>query len=164
MRTRALAVSAAAFAAIGLAAPTAGAWSDPTSISVSPSTIAPGGQLTVTVEGSACRMPGSTVTSPAFPSTPLTPVSGSSSKSTATVRVNSNATAGAQSITVRCGEGKTLTRSNAFTVLGGVRGGLGGSSLTGATPTDIAIGGGLVAAAGLGGGFFWMRRRAESRV
>jgi LPXTG-motif cell wall-anchored protein len=49
-------------------------------------------------------------------------------------------------------------------VIGGVRGGLGGSSATGATPTDMAIGGGLVAAAVIGGGVFLMRRRAERRI
>jgi len=51
-----------------------------------------------------------------------------------------------------------------FTVIGGVRGGLGGSSSTGATPADLAIGGGLVAAALVGGGVFWMRRRSENRL
>jgi hypothetical protein len=62
MRTfRALAASAAAVAAVGVAAPTAAAWNDPSNansisnITASPTTVAPGGQLTVTVEGAACR-------------------------------------------------------------------------------------------------------------
>ena len=48
--------------------------------------------------------------------------------------------------------------------LRGVRGGLGGSTSTGATPTDMAIGGGLIAVAVVGGAVFWMRRRAEKRI
>ncbi|MFJ9038926.1 hypothetical protein ACIRF8_20315 [Streptomyces sp. NPDC102406] len=41
--------------------------------------------------------------------------------------------------------------------VGGVRG-------TGATPADMAIGGVLVASSLVGGGVFWMRRRAEGRA
>ncbi|MFH9011341.1 hypothetical protein ACH4C6_08185 [Streptomyces sp. NPDC017943] len=77
-----------------------------------------------------------------------------------TAIINSNARPGSYDITVTC-NGRTLTKPQAFTVIGGVRGGIGGSSTTGATPTDMAIGGGLVAAAVVGGGVFWMRRRAE---
>jgi len=161
--TRALAVSAVAVAAVGLAAPAASAWSDPSNIVAMPSVIARGGQLTVTVDGTSCQMPGSTVSSPAFPTTPLRRTTGSTS--TATPTINRNAQPGAYDITVHCGEGRTLTRPRAFTVIrGGVRGGLGGSTTTGATPTDMAIGGGLVAAAVVGGGVFWMRRRAESKA
>jgi LPXTG-motif cell wall-anchored protein len=83
------------------------------------------------------------------------------SKGTATI--NSSANPGSYDITVNC-NGKTLTKPQAFTVIGGVRGGLGGSSSTGATPTDIAIGGGLVGLALIGGGVFWMRRRSEKRI
>ncbi|GGZ64899.1 hypothetical protein GCM10010344_34220 [Streptomyces bluensis] len=83
--------------------------------------------------------------------------------STATVTVSSNANPGAQSVTTNCA-GRQRTFNNVFTVLGGVRGGIGGSSTSGATPADIAIGGGLVAAALIGGGVFWMRRRSESKI
>jgi hypothetical protein len=76
------------------------------------------------------------------------------------VRVNSDARPGPYEITARC-DRQTLTRPNAFTVIGGVRGGLGGGTETGATRTDMAIGGGLVAAAVVGGAVFWMRRRSE---
>jgi len=163
--TRALAVGAAAALAVGFAAPTAGAWSDPSNIVALPSVIAPGGQLTVTVDGTKCQMNGSTVSSPVFPTTPLTPMGSNSAR--ATVTVDRNARPSSYDITVRCGSGQesqTLTRPNAFTVIGGVRGGLGGSSSTGATPTDMAIGGGLVAAAVIGGGVFWMRRRSENKI
>ncbi|MER7900431.1 hypothetical protein ABTX62_31110 [Streptomyces sp. NPDC096046] len=77
--------------------------------------------------------------------------------------INNNARPGSYDITVTC-NGRTLTKPQAFTVIGGVRGGIGGSSTTGASPTDMAIGGGLVAAAVVGGGVFWMRRRTERRI
>ncbi|MFC8147451.1 hypothetical protein ACFUKV_37785 [Streptomyces paradoxus] len=80
-----------------------------------------------------------------------------------TATVNSNARPGPYDVTVTC-DGRTLTKPQAFTVIGGVRGGIGGSTTTGATPTDMAIGGGLVAAAVVGGGVFWMRRRAERNI
>ncbi|MFR0355731.1 hypothetical protein [Streptomyces sediminimaris] len=159
---RALAVSAAAVAALGLAAPAAeadGMNINPSNIVALPSVIARGGQLTITVDG--CPG-GGTATSDAFRSTPLTPVrTTQTAKGTATV--NRNARNGSHSITVNC-NGKTLTNPAAFTVIGGVQGGLGGGSSSGATPTDMAIGGGLVAAAVVAGGFFWLRRRSERRI
>ncbi|MFI1564383.1 hypothetical protein ACH4ZX_15250 [Streptomyces sp. NPDC020490] len=174
--TRALAASAAAVAALGLAAPAAvardGMNINPSNIVALPSVIARGGQLTITVDG--CPT-GGTATSDAFvqPVT-LTPIrddgsmhgdgfrrDGTTAKGTATI--SNNARTGTHSITVNCG-GKTLTNPAAFTVIGGVRGGLGGSSSSGATPTDLAIGGGLVAAAVIGGGLFWMRRRSERQI
>ncbi|MBN0042884.1 hypothetical protein JS756_01885 [Streptomyces actuosus] len=162
--SRGLAVSAAAVALLGLAAPAAvardGMGVNPSNIVALPSVIARGGQLTITVDGCPA---GGTATSDVFPSTPLTPINGANRTSKGTATVNSNARPGTHSITVNC-NGRTLTNPSAFTVIGGVRGGLGGSSSSGATPTDMAIGGGLVAAALVGGGLFWMRRRAERRV
>ncbi|MBC9725963.1 hypothetical protein [Streptomyces sp. TRM68367] len=162
--TRALAATSAAVAALGLAAPAAAAWdgvhANPRNIVALPSVIARGGQLTITVDG--CPQ-GGTATSDAFPSTTLTPIHGANQTAKGTATVRTNARPGAHNITVTC-DSRTLTKPNAFTVIGGVRGGVGGSSSTGATPTDIAIGGGLVAAAVVGGGVFWMRRRAEKRI
>jgi hypothetical protein len=180
--TRALAVAGAAVAALGLSAPAAVAWDTPSNIVVLPSVIARGGQLTITVDG--CRN-GGTATSNAFAPTRLSPARdggkgnegdrggagnneagrGTAGDATArgTATINSNARPGSYDITVTC-NGRTLTKPQAFTVIGGVRGGIGGSSTTGATPTDMAIGGGLVAAAVVGGGVFWMRRRAERRI
>ncbi|MFE0258401.1 hypothetical protein [Streptomyces sp. NPDC059010] len=163
--TRALAVAATAVAALGIAAPVAAARDGmpvgPSNIVALPSVIARGGQLTITVDG--CPQ-GGTATSDAFPSTTLSPVpGGTTAKGTATI--DRNARSGAHSITVHCtGSARPLTHPNAFTVIGGVRGGLGGSSTTGATPTDMAIGGGLIAVALIGGGVFWMRRRAEKQT
>lgn len=163
MRTsRVLAVAATAVALNGVAAPTAVAWDQPTSVTAAPNVVARGGQLALTVKGGdACATAGSTISSNAFPTTNLASMGGRTA--TATVRVNSDASPGSYSVTTRCeGERKTFTR--VFTVIGGVRGGLGGSSSTGATTTDIAIGGGLVTAALVGGGVFWMRRRAENKA
>ncbi|KJK34997.1 membrane protein [Streptomyces variegatus] len=159
--TRALAVAGAAVAALGLSAPAAVAWDTPSNIVVLPSVIARGGQLTITVDG--CRH-GGTATSNAFSPTSLSPVHGGSRETArGTATINSNARPGPYDITVNC-SGRRMTKPHAFTVIGGVRGGIGGSSTTGATPTDMAIGGGLVAAAVVGGGVFWMRRRAERRI
>ncbi|WP_424858172.1 hypothetical protein [Streptomyces sp. SAI-170] len=126
-----------------------------------PSVVARGGQMTITVDG--CPR-GGTATSSAFPATRLEPINGANQTARGTATINSNAAPGSYSITVHCQGRQPLTRDNAFTVIGGVRGGLGGSSTSGATPTDMAIGAGLVAAAAIGGGVFWMRRRAEKRI
>ncbi|WP_372350245.1 hypothetical protein [Streptomyces sp. KL116D] len=159
--TRALAVSAVAVAALGVAAPAASAWTDPSGLSASPSVIPRGGQLTISVTGTKCQM-NSTATSDAFGTVNLVNKGGEQAGADATV--HSDATPGAHDITVNC-QGATLTRPAAFTVIhGGVRGGLGGSSETGATSTDMAIGGALVASALIGGGVFWMRRRSEGRA
>ncbi|WP_405959907.1 hypothetical protein OG235_08570 [Streptomyces sp. NBC_00024] len=160
--TRVLAASAAAVALVGVAAPTAAAWDQPSSVTAAPNAIARGGQLVLTVSGGdACAIAGSTISSNAFPTTNLTSMGGTTA--TARVRVNSDASPGSYSVTTHC-EGKRKTFTSTFTVIGGVRGGLGGSSATGATTTDIAIGGGLVTAAVVGGGVFWMRRRFENKI
>ncbi|MEU8953348.1 hypothetical protein AB0C93_03490 [Streptomyces sp. NPDC048518] len=160
--TRALVAAAAAVGVVGLAAPTASAWADPTNIVAMPSVIPRGGHLTVTVDGSSCQS-GGKVTSPAFPDAELHSIPGGTSAS-ATATIHSHTRPGAYDITAHCG-GKTLVRPAAFTVIhGGVRGGIGGSTHTGATGTDMVIGGALVTAAVVGGGVFWMRRRAENRI
>ncbi|MGW0734964.1 hypothetical protein [Streptomyces sp. NPDC002851] len=157
--TRALAVTAAAGAFIGLAAPAAIAW-DASTISVSPSTARRGQTVTVTVNASECKG-GGHVSSSAFHQARLVP---RGHTATARVRINNNATIGSHEVTATCA-GHSVTKPNALTVIhGGTMGGLGGSSNTGATATDMAIGGTLVAAAVVGGGVFWLRRRNESRA
>ncbi|MFE9774838.1 hypothetical protein ACFYOV_24810 [Streptomyces sp. NPDC005931] len=162
--SRALAAAGAAVAVLVLAAPAAvadgGGAPSPSNIVALPSVIARGGQLTITVDG--CPN-GGHATSNAFPRTTLTPISGAHGTAKGTATVHADARPGPYDITVHC-SGRTLTRPAAFTVIGGVRGGIGGSSTSGATPTDIAIGGALVTAAVAGGGLFWMRRRAEKRI
>jgi MYXO-CTERM domain-containing protein len=171
--TRALAVSATALAALGLAAPSAAArdgFDHPSNIVATPSVVAPGGQLTVTVDG--CPK-GGTMTSPAFPQTRLEPIkrhhdmhrddddmSRGSDTARGVATIHRDARPGGHHITVNC-DGKTLTKDNAFTVMGAAQGGIGGSSSSGATPTDMAIGGGLMGLAVVGGAVFWMRRRSE---
>ncbi|WP_221357891.1 hypothetical protein [Streptomyces beigongshangae] len=159
--TRALAVSATAVAALGLTAPQAAAWDTSSNIVALPGVIARGGQLTVTVDG--CPS-GGTMTSRAFPRATLSPIRNHSETSKGIATVSSSAAPGAYDVTVHCNGKPSLTKSAAFTVIGGVRGGLGGSSSTGATPTDMAIGGTLVGLALVGGGVFWMRRRSESKT
>ncbi|MEV2212015.1 hypothetical protein AB0H86_11240 [Streptomyces sp. NPDC050997] len=162
--TRALAAAGAAVAVLGLATPTAvardGMGARPSNIVALPSVIARGGQLTVTVDG--CPS-GGFMTSDAFRRAPLSPIPGTNGTSRGTATVSNNARPGSHSITVNC-SGRTLMNPAAFTVIGGVQGGLGGGSSTGATPTDMAIGGGLVAAAVIGGGLYWMRRRSEKQI
>jgi hypothetical protein len=159
--TRALAVAGAAVAVLGLAVPSAvardGMNLSPSNAVALPSVIARGGQLTITVNN--CTSP-ATVSSDAFPNARLT---GNNNLATGTATVNANAATGSHSISVVCRNG-TVINPTAFTVIGGVRGGLGGSSSAGATPTDMAIGGGLVALAVIGGGVFWMRRRSERHI
>ncbi|WP_328773304.1 hypothetical protein [Streptomyces sp. NBC_00286] len=161
--TRALAVSATALLTLGLAAPTATArdgFHHPSNIVAMPSVIAPGGQLTVTVNG--CPK-GGHMTSDAFPRTELRPIHHSSDTAKGVATVHRDARRGPHHITVDC-DGKTLTKDNAFTVIGGAQGGIGGSSSSGATPTDMAIGGGLMGLALVGGAVFWMRRRSENQA
>lgn len=161
--TRALAASVAAAALVGLAAPTAAAWNDPTSVTAAPGVIARGGQLTLTVHGDACTVRGSTISSDAFPETHLKSWGGHGNTATARVTVGPRVHPGSYSVTTDC-EGRDKTFDDVFTVIGGVRGGLGGGSSSGATPADVAIGGGMVALALIGGGVFWMRRRSENKI
>ncbi|MFJ8025632.1 hypothetical protein [Streptomyces sp. NPDC096311] len=129
-------------------------------ILVRPSVIARGGQLSITVDGEACRRPGSTVSSRVFRTTLLRRVGGDTS--IATVTVDRDARPGSYDVTARCDD-RRLTRAAAFTVIGGVSGGLGGS-VGGAAPADVAIGSGLLTAGVVGGGVFWLRRRSERRI
>lgn len=144
-------------------------------IVATPNVIAAGGRLTVSVDG--CRN-GGTMTSTVFRRATLSRIGGNNNTATGTAIIERNTSPGSYPITVNCVGVGGLDRPNAFTVIGvigtlpgdphppigGSRAGLGGSSSTGATPTDMAIGGGLVAAAIIGGGVFWLRRRSEKRI
>ncbi|GAA0909816.1 hypothetical protein [Streptomyces thermoalcalitolerans] len=128
-------------------------------IVATPGVIARGGQLAVTVEG--CRN-GGAVESLAFARTPLRPVSDFGDRARAIATIREDVHPGTYDITAEC-DGQKLIRPQAFTVIGGVRGGIGGGTVTGATPADMAIGGGLLAAGTIGGGMFWLRRRRAVR-
>ncbi|MFD7974852.1 hypothetical protein [Streptomyces sp. NPDC059071] len=167
---RTLAVTATAFAALGLAAPLATATNGPSSVTVgsfqapkggdnsnvtvSPFAVHQGALLLVTTRDCAAG----TVSSAAFPSGTL---SGSNQGfSTVSVRIFNNATPGLHTLTATCVNGRKLTTQ--FRVLAGqgAEGGLGGSLAP--TSTEMAVGGSLVAAAALGGGLFIARRRRMS--
>ncbi|MEU8617403.1 hypothetical protein [Streptomyces sp. NPDC048623] len=169
---RTLAVTATAFAALGLAAPLATATNGPSSvtvgsfqapkggdnsnvtnsnITVSPFAVHQGALLLVTTRDCAAG----TVSSAAFPSGTL---SGSNQGfSTVSVRIFDNATPGLYTVTATCTNGRKLTTQ--FRVLAGqgAAGGLGGSLAP--SSTEMAVGGSLVAAAALGGSLFIARRR-----
>ncbi|WP_432246854.1 hypothetical protein ACRAR1_01410 [Streptomyces sanyensis] len=152
---RALAVTATAFAAVGLCAPlaAAGGGDGPRNVQVSPSTVFPGGTLTITVDG--CHR-GGTVSSNAFPDATLS--RGDRGQQEATARVRNNARPGDYHLTVRCNN-SDQTASASFTVRPGrgAQGGLGGS--VGPSSTEMAVGAGLVASAAVGGSLFVARRR-----
>ncbi|MGW0424242.1 hypothetical protein [Streptomyces sp. NPDC003015] len=160
--TRALAAAGAAVAVLGLTAPAAvardGMNLSPSNVVALPNVIARGGQLTITVNNCTGN---ATASSDAFRTIRLR--TGAGNLATGRATVNRNARPGSHSISVVCSNG-TVINPTAFTVIGGVQGGLGGSSSSGATPTDMAIGSGLVALAVVGGGVFWMRRRSERHI
>ncbi|MFJ9147533.1 hypothetical protein ACIRP7_05540 [Streptomyces sp. NPDC102270] len=160
--TRALAAAGAAVAVLGLTAPAAvardGMNLSPSNVVALPNVIARGGQLTITVNNCTGN---ATASSDAFRTIRLR--TGAGNLATGRATVNRNARPGSHSISVVCRNG-TVINPTAFTVIGGVQGGLGGSSSSGATPTDMAIGSGLVALAVVGGGVFWMRRRSERHI
>ncbi|MEU6769747.1 hypothetical protein [Streptomyces sp. NPDC046759] len=125
-------------------------------IVTTPGVLPAGGRLSVSVDG--CR--GGTMSSGAFSTTRIDPFRHDLSRGS--TRIDHDARPGRYDVTIHC-DGRTLTRPAAFTVLGGVQGGVGGSRTSGATPADMAIGAGLVASAVVGGGAFWLRRRNEKR-
>jgi hypothetical protein len=124
-----------------------------------PSAIARGGQLEVAVEG--CRN-GGVMESRAFPRTPLRPVNAAGERARGIATIRENIRPGTYDITAEC-DGRRLIRPGAFTVVGGVRGGVGGGTITGAAPADLAIGGGLLTAGAVGGGALWLRRRRPDK-
>jgi hypothetical protein len=164
MRTipAALAAGCAVAVALGGAAPATADGQDrsaPQEIVVTPASVPLGGKVTVVVR--ACA--GGTVDSPGFPSARLRPVDGGDS-ATAALTLGSASAPGRYDVTAHCPGGE-LTHPAAFTVFrGAVHGGVGGTAAHRASPADMAVGGGLVIAAVLGGGILWLRRRAEDRA
>ncbi|WP_031078734.1 hypothetical protein [Streptomyces sp. NRRL S-118] len=158
--SRALAVAATAFAAVGVCAPTAaatdsgsGGGNGPTNVTVRPTQVHQGGQLAVSASG--CNRGGS-VTSNAFPPTALT--LNRAGQSAATPRIYDHATPGQYNLAVRCND-SSLVVTRTFTVIAGrgAVGGLGGSMAP--SSTEMAIGAALVGTAAIGGGLFISRRR-----
>ncbi|MEU3187935.1 hypothetical protein ABZ707_27595 [Streptomyces sp. NPDC006923] len=154
--SRALAVSATACAALALAAPSAGANSGPSNVTVNPFSVHQGGTIEITAQGCAR---GGTVTSNAFPRADLSV--NSTGLSRATARIRDNATPGRYNLAVRCNDDNRVV-THQFEVLAGLGalGGLGGS--VGPSSTEMAIGSALVASAAVGGSLFVARRRRLS--
>ncbi|MFG2116069.1 hypothetical protein ACGFRB_26115 [Streptomyces sp. NPDC048718] len=150
---RTAAVTATAFAALGLAAPLATATNGPREVTVNPFDVHAGSTITITAKG--CGH-GGTVTSNAFPETNLSV--NHNGLSSAIARVYNNATPGSYHLAVRCHDNRE-TISHPFRVLPGrgAEGGLGGAFTP--SDTEMAVGGGLVAVAAVGGGLFVLRRR-----
>ncbi|GGT13277.1 hypothetical protein [Streptomyces purpureus] len=125
----------------------------PTDVTVNPFSVHQGATLTITVRG--CDR-GGTVSSNAFPTINLSQQR--SGVSTAVARIHDHATPGDYNLAVRCNDGNRVATAQ-FRVLSGrgAQGGLGGS--LGPSSTEMAVGGGLFAAAALGGGIFVLRRR-----
>ncbi|MFG2717957.1 hypothetical protein ACGFW5_06585 [Streptomyces sp. NPDC048416] len=154
--SRALTVALVAGAALGFAAPMAVAGGPPsggpTSVEVDPSEVHQGATLRVTVRG--CPN-GGRVSSNAFDEVYL---SRGGELSFATARIHDHTTPGNYSLAVKCNDNdRVATRS--FRVLEGrgADGGLGGAA--GPTSTEMAVGGGLVGTAAIGGALFVARRR-----
>lgn len=128
----------------------------PRNIVARPGVLPAGGRLAVTVDGCGAG----TMSSRAFATAELDRRRDDSSRGT--VHVDGDARPGRYDISVDC-DGRTLIRPAAFTVLGGVQGGVGAGGSTRATPVDMAVGAGFVTLAVVGGGASWVRRRYERR-
>ncbi|MFE9932754.1 hypothetical protein [Streptomyces sp. NPDC005533] len=163
---RALTVTAAACAAIGLSVPFASANQNPgggqggnggpSNISVNPYSVHQGSTMQVSASG--CGH-GGTVSSPGnFPPANLS----AGSIGFANVRIFNHASPGHHTLSVRCND-SSLVATHRFTILEGnpSQGGLGGSF--GPSAAETAIGAGLVGAAALGAGAHVVRRRRPLR-
>ncbi|WP_046494817.1 hypothetical protein [Streptomyces odonnellii] len=151
--SRALAVSAAACAAVAFSAPLAAATDGPRNVTVNPFSVHQGGRIEITVQG--CGH-GGTVTSNAFRRVELSV--NPSGHSRAVARIHDDATPGRYNLAVKCSDNNRV-ETHQFEVLAGrgALGGLGGS--IGPSSTEMAVGGGLVATAAVGGSLFLARRR-----
>ncbi|QNE73570.1 hypothetical protein F0344_02130 [Streptomyces finlayi] len=149
--SRALAVTATAFAAVGLSAPMAAATNGPTNVTVNPFSVHQGATMQVSAMG--CGH-GGKVWSNAFPTTTLS----AGSTGYATAQIRANATPGHYNLSVKCSDNPRVATQK-FTVLAGqgANGGFGGSM--GPSSVEMQIGGGLVAASAIGGAVFIVRRR-----
>ncbi|MGR4879214.1 hypothetical protein ACIPUC_07265 [Streptomyces sp. LARHCF249] len=144
-----LAVIAATPAAIAYAAPTA---------SVSPTTVAPGGRVALSLEGCGTKV--GRATSSAFGEVRLTPGSLAASSLFGSATVYGNAGQGTHRVTFECAPGGERVTVSLNVAPGGARGGTGGS-IDSMSPGQIAVGSALVVGA-LGAGVWVLRRRAAA--
>ncbi|MFJ9076396.1 hypothetical protein ACIRO3_14215 [Streptomyces sp. NPDC102278] len=160
--SRALAVTAAAFAVVGLGIPFAsanpaggppsGGGNGPSNVTVNPYSVHQGSTMQVSAAG--CGRGGTVWSHGNFPQTNLS----AGSIGFATVRIFNHASPGHHTLSVKCHD-NSLVATHRFTILDGrgAEGGLGGS--IGPSSTETAIGAGLISAAALGAGVHVMRRR-----
>ncbi|MFE9630685.1 hypothetical protein [Streptomyces sp. NPDC006463] len=155
---RRLLAVAAASVAIAAATPAALAYAAPTA-AVSPTTVAPGGRVSLNIAGCGTRT--ARVTSSAFGEVRLTPGNVDANTLFGNATVYNNAGQGTHRVTFECGGpgGERVTVS-LDVAPGGARGGTGGS-IRSVSPGQIAMGGALVVGA-LGAGVWVVRRRAAA--
>ncbi|MEJ8641253.1 hypothetical protein WKI68_06725 [Streptomyces sp. MS1.HAVA.3] len=162
---RALTVTAAACAAIGLSVPIASANQNPggqggnggpSNISVNPYAVHQGSTMQVSASG--CGHGGTVTSHGNFPPANLS----AGSIGFATVRIFNHASPGTHTLSVKCND-SSLVATARFRILEGnpSQGGIGGSF--GPSTAETAIGAGLVGAAALGAGARVMRRRRPLR-
>ncbi|MFG2980133.1 hypothetical protein ACGFYQ_02625 [Streptomyces sp. NPDC048258] len=154
---RLLAVAAASLA-IAAATPASLAYAAPTA-TVSPSTVAPGGRVSLNIAGCGTRT--GRASSSAFGEVSLTPGNPEATNLFGNATVYRNAGQGTHRVTFECGGpgGERVTVS-LNVAPGGARGGTGGS-IGSVSTGQIAVGGALVAGA-LGAGVWVLRRRAAA--
>jgi hypothetical protein len=122
--------------------------------SVSPSTVAPGGRVALNIAGCGTRT--GRASSNAFGEVQLTPGNLEASNLFGSATVFRNTSPGTHRVTFDCG-GRQVAVS-LYVTPGAARGGLGGS-FGGMSPTEILVGGGLVATA-VAAGLYTLRRRS----
>ncbi|MFE6720555.1 hypothetical protein ACFVDU_23600 [Streptomyces albidoflavus] len=159
MRTPRARTAAAACVLLALSAPSAaansGTGTSTGNIVVAPAVTTRDEPVTVTVHAASCRT--GSASSPAFGETRLTPQPDGAGGH-ATPAVSRDVAPGSYDITVTCDDGRSVTRTAAFTVINGaVRGGEGSAPSEGASTADLVIGGLMVASALIGGGVLWLR-------
>ena len=154
---RALTVTAAACAAIGLSVTSAqanpqGGGTGPSNVTVNPYSVHQGASMQVSAAG--CRNGGTVWSHGNFPQTNLS----SGPIGFATVRIFNHASPGHHTLSVKCHD-NNLVATHRFTILPGrgAQGGIGGSF--GPSTAETAMGAGLIGAAALGAGVYVMRRR-----
>ncbi|MEU9379376.1 hypothetical protein AB0D94_37255 [Streptomyces sp. NPDC048255] len=164
---RALTMTAAVCAAIGLSAPLASAdppnggvggngGNGPSNISVNPYAVHQGSTMQVSASG--CGHGGTVSSHGNFPPANLS----AGSIGFATVRIFNHASPGNHTLSVRCND-NSLVATHRFRILDGrgAQGGIGGS--IGPSTAETAIGASLVGFAALGAGVHVMRRRRPLR-
>ncbi|MET7510820.1 hypothetical protein [Streptomyces albidoflavus] len=159
MRTPRARTAAAACVLLALSAPAAaansGTGTGTGNIVVAPAVTTRDEPVTVTVHAASCRT--GSASSPAFGETRLTPQADGAGGH-ATPAVAPDVAPGSYDITVTCDDGRSVTRTAAFTVINGaVRGGDGPAPSEGTSTADLVIGGLMVASALIGGGVLWLR-------